>query len=848
MNRFFHRYRRAIVWTVVAGFTLSIFGMGMLQRFSGGEPGTAEETILSAAGRQVTREQLAEQYDRLLNQYVQFYEMYGMDFTRELRGSDGAFRRQELIAEAAESVIRAALFDQEASRLRISVPSEEVDEAFDRQYQQYLDQVDGDEAVLEQYLSAEGMTLQGFKSELRTVVEQELRNERLRRTVVGEIEPTSEELEEYYAEHRERYREEPEKVKLGHIQVQDAALADRLLEEVRAEDADWAALAEEHSLYEETSESGGATDWFAYGESGLPSRIESAAFDLEVGRTTMVVADDYQHIIKLLGRREPVYSPFEDVRDEVRESYIAEERERKWNEWYRDLRRATDPQIREPLVEAFVAYRQNREEGLAILEQAYAEGRITDLYVQFYLGRMHESLKNVALSKLSELEELEELSPEQESELEAAREAADRHREAALDYYLGFADTGEADESLLQRILGMDPDQTIARYRLGEAYREQGKYLEAREQYERALEVDPDLVVAYVGQGDVAMAEGLYGRATEYYREALDRSPGSLSLKVKLAGAYLRDGVHDRARELLLAVLAEDERNVTAMTLMGDVLMEMGDPAGALARYEEAYRRNPTSEIQLKRAQALAAAGREGDAEAAFRDLVRQFPYRAEGYVGLGDIYREKSDEDRAVEQYRLGLRQAPDVATREAIARRIVELRPDDLDMRFRLAEFLREQGRNTPAMVQYEEILEREHENIHAFLGLGDCYVAEGEYDRGREHYERALAVAETRAAKLAVYDRLIAAEEQRVGPGQPLTEVGLEALWHRALLRRDAGELDRARTDLQRIHDTNSEFRAQELVPLLAELGGEVRTPAEGPDEEVPASDDGDSPDEE
>ncbi len=849
MNRFFHRYRKAIVWTVAIGFALSIFGMGMLQRFSPAEPGTAEETIVSVAGRELTRQQLGERYERLVNQYIQMYEMYGLDFTRELRGADGSFRRQQLVAEATENFIRTALLAQEARRLRISVPSQEVDAAFDQQYGQYLEQVDGDEALLEQYLTVQGMTLQDFQRELRAAVERELENERLRRTVVGEIEPTEEELEEYYAEHRERYREEPERIRVGYIQVQDAALADRLLAEVGAEDADWSALAEEHSLHEETREAGGETDWFSYGESGLSSQVESVAFDLEVGRITLVGEGDYQHIVKLLERQGPVYAPLEDVRDEVRESYVAEQRERKWDEWYRDLRRAANVEIRDLLVKAFVSYRQDNEAGLEVLEQSYDAGEVVDLNVQFYLGRMHESVRNDALGRVSQLEELDEPSAEEESRLEAAREAAARHREAALDYYLRFAGTGEADESVLQRILSLDPDQTIARYRMGEVYREQGEYVQAREQYERALEVDPDFVGAYVGLGDVAMAEGLFGRATGYYEEALDRDPDSLSLKVKLAGAHLGDGSFDRAEELLQEVLAEDERNVTALTLMGDVLMEKGDAAGALERYQAAFARNPTSQVQLKRARALAAVGREADAEAAFRDLTRQFPYRPEGYVGLGDIYREQGEDERAVEQYRLGLRQAPDVGTREEIARRIVELRPDDVDMRFRLAGFLRDQGRTAAAMEQYEMIIEVDPGNIHAFLGLGDGYMAQGGYDEAIEQYERALGVAESRAEKLAVYDKLVAGDEERVGSEEPLTAVGLEALWQRALLRHEAGEVERARSDLQRIHNTDPGFRADELVPLLDELGGEVRSPEEELDEgESPGSDEDGSVDQE
>ncbi len=834
MNRFFHRYRKAIVWTVVVGFALSIVGMGMFQRFFPGEPGTAEEVILSVAGRDVTREELSERYERLLNYYIQLYEMYGMDFSAQLRGTEGVFRRQQLLAEVAEGIVREALLEQEARRYGISVPTDEVDAGVEQEYQRYLDQAEGDEALLEQYLAAEGLTLQEFKRQLRAGVEQELRSERLRVTVTGPIEPSDEELESYYERNRERYREEPEKIRISHIQLEDEELGERLLEEVRGEAADWAALAEEHSVNEETRQQGGELDWFSLGESGLPSVVERAALAMDVGEVDLVQDADNWHLVRLLERRDAVYSPLEEVWDEVLESYAQEERNRRWEQWYQDLRRATNVDIREPLLEAFVTYGQDREAGLEILEREYGTGNVADLYAQLYLGRMHESLLDTARGEVSSLEELEELSPDQQADLEEARARVSRHRDAALEYYLGFVETGEADERVLERILQLNPDQVVARYRLGEVYRERGEYVEAREQYESVLELDPEFVAAYIGQGDVAMARGLYARATEYYLAALDLSPDSLSLQVKLAEAHLRNGDHSRAEELLEGVLAEDERNVTALTLLGDVLMDQGEYEGALQHYDTAYQRNPTSEVQLRRARALAAAGREDEAESAFRNLLRQFPYRAEGYVGLGDIYAARGEEDRAVEQYRLGLRQAPDVVTRELIARRIVELRPDDVDMRFRLAGFLKEMGDDEAAAVQYEEILNIEPHNIHAHLGIGDYHLSKEEYGSAVESYNRALDAAETRAEKLAVYDKLITADERATGSDEPLTEVGLEALWQRALLRQEAGELQQARSDLQRVHDTDPEYRADEVEPLLRELGGTIRAPGEEPED--------------
>ncbi len=828
MNRFFHRYRKAIVWVVAVGFALSIFGMGMLQRFSPAEPGAAEETVLMAAGHEVNRMEMAQRTENLLTYYTQLYQMYGMDFTQQLRGADGAFLMQQLNAQAAEDMVRTVLLDREARRLGVSVSTAEVEQAVAERYQQLLGQVDGDEAILEQYLAAEGMTLEQYKSDLRSSEQQRLREEGLRRAVVGVVEPTDETLEEYFAEHEARYEEEPERVRIAHIMVRDAALADELLAKVGEEDADWSALADEYSLHEETRDAGGESDWFTMGESGISSRVESVAFDLQEGGITLVTDGEDQHIIKLMERRGPVIPNLADVREDVLEDYIREETEDRWNAWYSDLRSAADVDVRDPLLEAFMLFDEDKEGGLRVLEHAFEAGEVRDVNARFYLGRMHEALKNDATAEQRELEELEERTAGQEDQLEVARRQAEEHREAALESYLAFVEAGEVGETVLDRILRLDPDNAVARYRLAEVYRERGEYAEAEEQYELALKVDPELVVALVGRGDVAMSLMLYGRAVEYYGRALERQPDSLSLQVKLAEAQFKDGDHAKARELLETVLGEDERNLTAMMLMGDLLMEQGDPEGALERYQEVYRRNPTSEVQLKRARALAAVGELDDAERAFRTLVRQFPYRAEGYIALGDLYLEQGDEDRAEEQYRLALRQAPDVATRETVARKIVGLEPDDIDMRFRLASFLRDQYKYDAAIAQYEAILERSPDNIHAFLGLGDSHVPKTQYDKALEYYDKALDVAETRAERVAVYGKIVACEERRAGRDRPLTEAGLEALWQRALLRQEAGQLNEAREDLQRIYDTDEDFRSDEVLPLLEELGGQIVVP--------------------
>jgi len=841
MNSLLHRYRNAIIWFVVAGFVLGSVVVGLFQWLRPAEPGAPEEIVVSVAGQDLTREQLLRAYQNLLDYYDRLYRMFNMDFSDELQGSAGMFRREELRAEAAEGLIRQAILAREARARGVSVPREQIDEEAAQRYAQVLEQVDGDEARLEQLLAQQGVSLRQYKDSLRTEVERELREQALRRVVVGAIEPTEQEIAARYEETRSRYVDRPEQVRIAHILVEDAGLADTLLEDVRQPDADWASLAEAHSLHEETREQGGQTELFASGDSGLPMEVERVAFDMAVGQVSLVSENGGYHVIELLERREEEVQPLEDVRDEVREELVREAETRKWDEWYTATRGEADVVIRDPVLHAFVRYPDNKARAIELLEQAKEEDATRDLYVDYYLGRMWEARRAELDAALAELDALDELTEEQEAERAELVTRQETYAAQALDAYLAFLDTGEADEMAYEHVLRLDPRNVLARFRLAGLYRERGDHTKAAQEYATVLEHDPQFVQAYIGKGDVAMAQGLYEQAASWYREALELQPGSRTIEVRLAEALVHEGLLDEARPLLEALIDEEADSVV-LTLMGDLLMAEGDPEGALERYETVFRRSPTAEVQLKRAEAFAQLERWEEARRAFRTVVNQYPYRAEGHIGLGDALRALGELEAAVDRYEHALRQAADTATRETIARRIVALTPDDLDIRFRLAGYLRDQQKHAAAIEQYTEILELDPGNYFALMGMGNSYVEKTQYDVALDHYNRALQVAESDADRLFAYEKIVACEERRVGADQPLTPEGHEALWERAQIHIARGDEDRARNELQRIYDEDPTFRADELKELLVDVGGQVdpEEPEAPPETEAPSED--------
>ncbi len=827
---FFNRYRKQILWAVLFSFLVGSVVLFSF-RFTTRSNRTQAQTVLVANGVKIDQETLNRAYDQLVNYYTSLYRIYGMDFSRQLQGTSGAFMRQRLRAQAADGLIHRVIIDQQARKLKISVPKAELEKAFKERYQNYLKSLGVDEEALAKYLSYRGMTLAKFQAQMRDQVASELREKKLHTYVVGPIQPTDEELLAYYNEHKDRYQSEPEKIKIAHILIKDdEKLAQEVFEKAKAPDADLTALAKEYSQDEKTKDKGGVIDWFARGGSGLSSSVEEKAFSLKVGEVALVKDAQGYHIIKLLGHKDAVYKPFEEVKDQVKKAYTSEVDSKRWNEWYKKQRATATVEVKDPILDAFLSYVEgDTEEALRKLLSAKEKGTSADIYLDYYLGRLYEALYLDAGRKRADLEEKEELSPEEKKRLEELKSKEEEYKREAIESYLAFAAVGEADEDLYQRVLNLDPENVQAHLGLAKLYADRGHYLEADREYQRALEANPNLVQAIVGQGDVAMAMGLYTHAIERYTEALKKQTGSFTITVKLAEAYLKDGKPEEAEPLVKEALKKSPSDTHALKLMGDLLMAQGKPAEAISYYQRAVERSPSAELLIALGDAYKASGQIEKARGTYDDVIHRYSYRFEGYEHMGDLYRDRGNNEEALRWYRDALRRAYRNEDKERIAEKIVALAPDDVEIRFKLADYYRKDYKYDAAIQQYQEILKRRPGNVEALEGIGDCYVPKTRYDDALAYYKKALAQAKSPKRKIQILTKIIESEKKRSSAGK-LTEEALEALWQRANLYKAQGNTEKAKADLQEIRKADPNFRAQEVISLLRELGVEVQTPAE------------------
>jgi len=880
MSRFFHRHQKSIIWIVVLSFFVgSVILVGLNQAgIFDSRPDTTEDELPDYAARvngdEIDITELNAVANQIFNQYQSIYQQIGQDASVLLEGARGKYFLLQLRADAAEEVIRQALYRQEAQTRGIRLPSSDVEAALEQQYRNFLQSNGVTEAQLIDYLRQQGSSLDTFKDSVRTQIEVQMLEAAVDDAVAGLIVPTEDELLSYYETHIVDYDVE-ERVRASHILVEDLETAQEV-ERLLDEGADFAELASIYSIDTSNKENGGDLDWFTRGM--MVPEFEEVAFELRVGEISQPVQTEFgYHIIKVTDREAAHTPTLDEVYDDVYADYTEEEAGKRVEEWYNGRRAASQIEINLPLVSAYILKEQDIDLGLGEFERILAEGESSDEYLPYYIGRIYEEKAQRAASERTELEEIEAPTEDELARIEELKTQEDADEEAALASYLVALEEIDVDETFLNRILGLNPDSSDATYLLGKLYVDRGEYVQAEERFAAVIAKDETYVDAYIASGDLAVRTGNYPLARARYEKALELRENSSSVMLKLVNVHLELGAIDEARALIDSVRAIDPENVNAAIAEGDVarvqlaeaaaerdelaaketltdeetarLSELNDQIEALYevaadRYEEGIQRAGSLELRTKLGQVHLLAGRLDEAEDEFEDVIIRSPYTADAYEGLGQVLIARGEIEDGLENLRTGLARSFDTAQKERIAKLIVELDPSDIDLRMDLAQIYASQYKWRAAITEYAAVLDARPGDLDATLGIAEAYRWRGEHATAIQYIERAKETADEATTRIRLNEAIVEVAEDEAGAGRPLGPTGLNALIELAELRLSINDADAAIADLERVQADDPEYRADDVAELLraAEPEPETEEPAddaETPDEEPSAT---------
>lgn len=277
-----------------------------------------------------------------------------------------------------------------------------------------------------------------------------------------------------------------------------------------------------------------------------------------------------------------------------------------------------------------------------------------------------------------------------------------RRRAEAMAWQRRAAAALDRVEQQYRRVLAQRPHDWLLRANFATLLRERGKWREATAEWRRLVEAAPE-----IDEWRVQLAIALADEAASY--EPPDRA------------------LQSEARSILERLVREQPDLPAGHLNLGNVLRQMGDPAGALARYRAALRLNPGYELaRLNLAGLLAERGDAREAIHILREGLALDPQSVELRARLAVLVDQQGELDGAIEEYR-----------------RVLEVDPEEARVRNRLAYALERTGRFEEALAEYRRAAESDPTFVLAYLNLADLLLRVGRASEAVATWRRALAV---------------------------------------------------------------------------------------------------------
>ncbi|MBS3786879.1 tetratricopeptide repeat protein [Candidatus Bipolaricaulota bacterium] len=809
MNRFFDRHKKTIIWVMVIGFFLGSVGLAAFQYMSPGggsssDTSSEQKVAIVVNGDEVSNSEFQDAYDNAVERQKSLYSQFGQDFSQLMEGASGKLYELRMKSRTVDSLIEQKLVAQEADNRGIKPDSGEVDQKYNEQLDSILNQQGWTLDQLKRALSSQGRTFEEFEKSVKERVRQQLKQEELRNRVIGEVQPTEEDLKNFYNENIDQYVQTPSRVKASHLVFETQSKAETVKKEIAKNPDYFGEYAKENGIDPDLG-------WFGKGEKS--KNVEDLAFSLEVGELGgPIETSEGWELLKVEDRQERKVQEFEEVKEKLREDYVNQEKQQRYNDWYEKVKKEATIEIKLPVVRAYRKAQEGFQEGLEAYQKLERENPSIDPYIPYYIGRLYEQ-------RISSLKE--ESAEGKESEVQ---EKIENYNQKAIESYMEVVrETGSSAGDLLGRVVKLDPDNPEANFYRGRYQVQQKQYSSAISSFEKAIEARPDYVAAYMEYGKLLVELRNFEEAAEKYKKALDLSGDNVNILNNLAEAYLKSNQYEKANETYNKVLEESSNNFTALKGLGDLYLKQENYGEAADYYNDALSVRADSDTSLNLARTYLNSGKLEDAKSELDNLLRANPYSGEGYMLLGDYYRKKELPDRALEEYREGLARTQNQDIRLKISEKVVELAPEDTETRFTLAQAQREKHVYEAAIDQYEKILditEDTTEKREAYLGLGEVYLKKTDYGKAKEFFEKGLNITEDPVQRVSFYEGLLKADEEQNGEDQ-LSEIGKEALLKIAEVNINQGSQSEAKKKLERLSRLDPEYRESRVQELLGKV---------------------------
>ncbi len=266
--------------------------------------------------------------------------------------------------------------------------------------------------------------------------------------------------------------------------------------------------------------------------------------------------------------------------------------------------------------------------------------------------------------------------------------------------------------TILQQILKSLPNFLDAHIMLADIAYKQGNLAQAAQEAQTALETDPTNLRAQMLRGSALLRQGNFDEAGFVLGRLLQQVPQSVDVRLELAYVALNKRRYADAEAAFTKILSSNPAEWRAMAGVVDTNLAQNRPDKALDFLEEAVQRSHgAAPVRYMMATTALKTGRYNVAIENLRQLADQTVNSIDPQLQLADVYRLKGDLHNAITTLQRAAFLQPkdprpnsslplvlEMANRKdeakAVARRVLQQRPDDPDAMNNLAFLLAETG----------------------------------------------------------------------------------------------------------------------------------------------------------
>lgn len=302
---------------------------------------------------------------------------------------------------------------------------------------------------------------------------------------------------------------------------------------------------------------------------------------------------------------------------------------------------------------------------------------------------------------------------------------------------------------IFEEALHLAPRDVYLMTGLADTLRQQKEFTTASDYYRQVLEIDPHNPFALRGLGDALRGLQLYEDAIGFWKKYLQqKSWRDVFVLTRIADSYKTLAHYEESQTYYQKALAIDPHDRYALMGLADLFHKRGLEVPAIEYYEKALA-NGVTLIKI-----LTIVGtlhhRQGNYEKArvyFEKTLAQDPDNSYALYGMGSYYRWKNDYQRAVETWERILEKSAgtvNLMTRLGDAYRNLG-RYEDAERAYRtnleqaydkfsligMIKLLALQSRLQEACQRYEELLQREGEDLKLYADVADLLLQNNKRD---------------------------------------------------------------------------------------------------------------------